>query len=192
VNAAWSHWTATFSRFDENWNHTFKVARPEDRQENFAFVHKKTLFIGLNLVGGRVHNTSEWRSRLKEQVEWTKQLVSNHTGISADHETVRSVVIFGHANPAVSHTDFFGPLRVFIQNELKNRVPVLYLNGDGHEWKVDQNFFEQNNWLRIQLTGGTSEPPLQMKVNASFPSDTTQATFFYNRRLTTSGADIVV
>lgn len=39
---------------------------------------KGTLYIGLNIVGGLVHNANEWKTRLTEQVEWTKDLIREY------------------------------------------------------------------------------------------------------------------
>ena len=59
---AWSYWDTHLMRLEENWSHIFTVLRQSVREENFAFVHSGALFIGLNLVGGSVHDSSEWRS----------------------------------------------------------------------------------------------------------------------------------
>jgi hypothetical protein len=94
-----------------------------------------------------------------------------------------AIVIFGHANPTSDHSKFFGPVRLFIQNELQNRIPIMYMNGDEHLWHYEPNFFNQKNFLRIQLTGGTSEPPLKVSVNASSADHGVNGAFSYDRRL---------
>ena len=37
--------------------------------ENFAYMHNKVLFIGINLVGGVIHNQTEWDERLEANLE---------------------------------------------------------------------------------------------------------------------------
>lgn len=175
-NMAKQYWNSTFQSFENHWNHSFDVIRPDSYKECFAFFHKKTLFIGLNLVGGRVQSTSEWQKRLSWQVEWTKTLILQYTQANA-------VVILGHANPTVDHSAFFTPLQSFIANRLRNRIPLLYMNGDAHEWHYQENFYSQRNFLRIQLTGGTVEPPLKAMVNASSQGIATQTCFLYDRRI---------
>jgi hypothetical protein len=123
-----------------------------------------------------VHSSVEWASRLTDQVEWTKSLISQFTEANA-------VVIFGHADPTIDHTLFFDPLQSFIQNNLQNRIPIMYMNGDSHQWHYEPNFYGQRNFLRIQLTGGTSEPPLKITVNASFAYHDVEGAFSYDRRL---------
>lgn len=170
------YWNTTFGRFEQQWTLPFEVTRPAGREECFTFLHKKTLFIGLNLVGGSVQNRNEWQSRLSWQVAWTKSLILQNTGANA-------VVIFGHANPTVDHLAFFTPLRTFIRDRLQNRIPIMYMNGDAHEWNYQRNFFNQKNFLRIQLTGSTIEPPLKAVVNASMSQGVAANTFSYDRRL---------
>lgn len=185
IEESWGYWGQELAQFEDHWEHNFEVFRPANRSENFAFVHKKALYVGLNLVAGNVHNETEWIERLTEESVWTIDLIRNHTGgdLFADH--VRSVVIFGHANPSAIHNHFFLPVKEYIRDELDDDIPVMYMNGDAHEWSYDPSYLGENQMLRIQLTGGTSEPPLQVSVtspdtaNASSP----EAVFVYDRRL---------
>ena len=185
INKGWKLWEQELSNFEDHWHHDFQVFRPADRPENFAFIHKNTLFIGLNIVGGRVHNRTEWSLRLSGQASWAKGLIKAHTNGAASVQQARAVVIFGHANPTPAHDAFFQPLKLFIRNNLAVDIPVLYLNGDTHLWSYNSSFFDVNQLLRIQLTGGTSEPPLQVIVA---PSDhavdnLAENVFLYDRRL---------
>ncbi|GAX16722.1 hypothetical protein FisN_21Hh164 [Fistulifera solaris] len=172
-------WKKHFLEFDKRyWNHTFDVVRQPGRAYNFAFVNKKTLFVGLNIVGLPVHDALEWEVRLTEEVEWTKALIRQYSATIG--ETGR-VVIFGHANPTSAHFHFFGPLDTFLSQELNNQMPVLYLNGDKHEWSYDPAFQGVESLLRIMVTGGSSEPPLKMKVVANGQSTSTGNAFLHYR-----------
>lgn len=123
-----------------------------------------------------MHSSTEWASRLTDQVEWTKLLILQFVEANA-------IAIFGHAGPTINHSLFFDPLQSFIQNNLQNRIPIMYMNGDSHKWRYEQNFFGQRNFLRIQLTGGTKEPPLKVSVNASSAYQGVDGAFSYDRRL---------
>jgi hypothetical protein len=69
----------TFQGFESRyWNHTFQIERMENRNETFAFTHKGTLFVGLNLVGGMSFNDTEWSTRLSSQAAWTMDLIRRH------------------------------------------------------------------------------------------------------------------
>jgi len=161
------------------WNHTFKIER--QRPENFAFEHKGTLFIGLTITGGIVHNKSEWSSRLTEQVDWTMDLIRLY--VDDISPRVGRVVLFGHADPTVAHQEFFDPLTTFIQDELQNQIPILYVNGDKHAWLFEPQFFGQPSFLRIMLAGKTVDPPLKIMVHADGQPSTTAEAFVYDRRL---------
>lgn len=174
-------WNKHFLRFDSrHWNHTFDIQRQPGRPYNFAFVHKKTLFIGLNIIGLPVRDAREWEVRLTEEVEWTKELIRYYSGVLG--ETGR-VVIFGHANPSMAHFHYFGPLEQFIDHELNNQIPILYLNGDKHEWSYDPSYLGQESLLRIMVTGGSSEPPLKVRVVANGKLTRTGRAFLHDRRL---------
>jgi hypothetical protein len=169
-------WRATFGSFEDHWNHSFQVLRQTNRTENFSFVHKKTLFIGLNLVGGKVHDPVEWKTRLTDNANWMIELLKEYTG-----DTIKSVVLFGHTTPTEVNSDFFLPIRQYLVDHLPREVNILYMNGDAHVWRYEQAFLGQDNFLRIQLTGGTSEPPLKIVVD---PSATHAVKAFrYDRRL---------
>jgi hypothetical protein len=154
------------------------VTRPE-RSENFVVLHKRSLFIGLNLVGGRIDDQIEWTTRLEGQFNWVKELISTHTTVGGGEDLVDSVAIFGHCNPASSHDDFFEPLKRYIRDDLHNLLPILYLNGDAHAWKYQESFKRQSSWLRITVEGGTRNPPLQVTV---VNSGTTPADVFTSDR----------
>jgi hypothetical protein len=93
-----------------------------------------------------------------------------------------SVHSFGHANPVNSHKAFFDPLTEFIKVELENQLPILYLNGDKHAWNYQPSFFGQASFLRITLTGGTSEPPLKVSA-VSGENYGVNETFIYDRQI---------
>jgi hypothetical protein len=154
-------WKQEFLNFESRyWNHTFQIGHQPGRTENFVFIHKNALFIGLNLVGGEVLSQSETTTRLTEQVEWTMQMIRQYIQYYAGGR----VVIFGHADPTNDHAAFFGPFRNFVRDELANSIPILYLNGDKHSWLYQSNFYSQSSFLRVQLEGGL-DPPALVTVN---------------------------
>lgn len=172
-----------FGRFDEQWNHSFSVQRHETRPENFAFVHKRTLFFGLNIVGGRVQRAKEWEDRLTDLFQWVQQLVDAR--VLSSQADAESVVIFGHANPTDNHDAFFDPLADYLEQDSVATTPFLYLNGDGHAWIYKEKFFQRPNFLRIQVEGGTRDPPLQVSLNNSNArAKPISEVFNYDRMLT--------
>ena len=153
-------WRNKFVRYDiKHWSHVFQVEQLSKHPETFAFVHKRTLFIGLNIVGGSVHDKEEWHDRLQDQLIWVKGLMMKNTNLA------RSVVIFGHADPRAKHAAFFTPFTRFLSDEFPRSIPVLYLCGDFHKWSYDPGFFKVDNSLRVRLTGGTKEAVVKITVD---------------------------
>jgi len=159
IDIGWNHWTNHFIGFENNWNHTFSIARQPGYEENFYFIEKRILIFGLNIVGGRVHNATEWKTRLRSEYSWVRSVMRLNL---LDMNTTDGVILMAHAHPSEDHQDFFTPLRVFLRDELQNRFPVLYLHGDGHNFLYTPNYQNQSNFLRIQHEGGTTEPVLKI------------------------------
>lgn len=175
-------WKDEFLGFEtRHWRRSFDIQKQSGRRENFSFEHKGTLFIGLNLVGGAVHDSKEWSTRLSDQAKWTIKLIRDYV-TSISPQTGR-IVIFGHADPTNKHQRFFNPLRNFIRDELKNTVPILYVNGDRHEWLYEPSFFGQSSFLRIMVKGKAVDPPLKITVSSSGRKVATRTAFKYGRRL---------
>jgi hypothetical protein len=151
---AWKFWDQYFMRFDRRWQHRFPVFRQLEREENFSFVKGDVLFVGVNVVGGRVHDAAEWKQRHAETLDWVRR------NLKRSGKTVSSMVIFGHAKPASKHDDFFGP---FNEDAKEFNKPILYLHGDGHRWIYDRPFAAKNI-LRVQVDQGGIAPPLQVIV----------------------------
>jgi hypothetical protein len=159
----WKYWQKHFRRFDQRWKHDFQLSRSKKHDENFVFVHRQVLFVGLNLVGGRVHDPQEWKSRHRDNLDWTTDAIKQHG------KQVHAMVILAHANPQPSHDDFFKPLVTAAQQFAK---PILYLHGDGHRWIKDQPW-EAKNILRVQVDQGGKAPPLKITIHKN-PAETFQ------------------
>lgn len=169
---AWQHWNRYFMRFDRRWQHDLPVFRQLEREENFSFVKNGVLFVGLNIVGGRVHDPDEWKQRHAQCLTWIRR------NLSQFGDAVDRVVVFGHAKPSATQKDFFEP---FSEDALQFAKPILYLHGDGHRWMHDHPF-EAKNILRVQVDQGGIAPPLKVIVT----NDPTKP-FVFDRRTAESG-----
>ncbi len=166
-NAAWEFWSQTFLRFDRRWEHDFPVVRQEGREENFAFVRSGVVFIGVNVVGGRINDPNEWRRRLTDDAAWVG---AHFDRASAE---IYAAVVFGHANLTANHTIFVNGLTAAARSFKR---PVLYLHGDGHNWLRDRPFDAQNV-LRVQVDQGGIAPPVEVIV-----TDDPKRPFRFDRR----------
>lgn len=91
------------------------------------------------------------------------------------------VVIMAHATNSPNHRGFFHSMRDYIDYDLKNEVPILYLNGDVHSWNEQPQFFEQWNWKRITLVGNSRDKPLKVTVDASDGVNSVDDAFYFRR-----------
>lgn len=152
---AWLFWVAHFMKFDENWTKPeAKVERQAKRTENFAFVKQGVLFVGVHVVGGRVHDQAEWDRRHAEGVNWLQTQIKSHG------KDARAMVVMGHATPTKKHAAFFDGMTGIAKTWAK---PILYIHGDGHTWKKDRPF-KADNILRVQVDAGGKAPPVRVTV----------------------------
>lgn len=164
---AWKLWEKYFMRLDRRWQHSLPVFRQLEREENFSFVKGNVLFVGLNIVGGRVHDAAEWKQRHADCLDWVRR------NLRRCGDDVSSLVIFGHAKPMKNHNDFFDP---FNKDALQFGKPILYIHGDGHSWIFDRPFTAKNI-LRVEVDQGGIAPPLKVTI-----TDHKTAPFQFDRR----------
>ncbi len=168
---AWAHWERSFLRFDENWPSAFEVDRQPARDENYSFLLDDVLFVGLNLVGGKVHDWEEWNTRIEDDRTWLRDQFQRHS------KSAKAAVIFAHANPgALEDGEFsftkhaFRPLIEYLDTTTQTDFPkpILLIHGDGHKWIEDHPFPNAGQRItRIQVTQGGLESPLQVEVRTN-------------------------
>ena len=145
---AFSYWKKNFLRFHENWNFHGNINYDDTRNENYSWLRKDVLFIAINLVGGRVHDSLEWKARLSQNADWVEKSI-NHYKAKAN-----AVVLFGHA---YIDEDIEGKFSLFTDRFRKVAKdygkPVLYLHGDGHVFVHDRPWPEKNI-LQVQVDAG--------------------------------------
>jgi len=154
---AWKLWNRHFLNFDTRWRHDIPVTRDATRPENFAFMRHGVLVVGVNLVGGRVHDQDEWKQRHRQNIDWLQK------NLRRAGSQLKAVVLLGHADPRNKHDDFFKPLSQLAKASGK---PFLYLHGDGHRWKKGTPF-KAGNLLCVQIDQGGAAPPLKVTVTPS-------------------------
>ncbi len=143
----WQYWVQHLLRLEQGWGCAPATERQSSRPENFAFVHKGMLFLGINLVGG-----SNSTSIMQDDANWVSQQ------LQAKVSQVRGAVIFAQAGPGSNHSTFFNPFVTAAQSFAK---PILYIHGDGHSWLLDHPF-TATNVTRVQVEQGGSELPVQV------------------------------
>ncbi len=176
----WKWWTSQFLHLEKDFKPAWETEYQDVRPENFAFVRKGVLLIGINLVGGRVHDQAEWTRRFAENNDWIETQFAKHKN------DVRAAVILAQANPvgfgekgAAINKTFGAFTKPFAQIAASFGKPVLFLHSDGHKWIEDHPWKEAPNVTRIQIDLITPDfPPLRVTVR-----DGEKDIFAFNRQL---------
>ena len=168
----WAYWSKHFMHFDKQWeppDSTGLTKRQAVRQENFAFIVDRVLFIGINKVGGKVHDEAEWKTRMLHNSQWVAESLKNH------RDSTHSAVIFAQA----SGFSKIGAFQDFLAaTGPEYGKPILYLHADGHKWIHEPGKYAANI-TRVQLdVVDESFPPIQVHVTGH-PAQP----FVFHRRL---------
>ena len=156
LSQAWSYWEKHFTDFEKKFCGTPTTQHQAVRHENWAFVTKGVLCIGINLVAPSSSlSQSQMNTRLQQDADWVSQQLRDKAG------SVRSAVLFSHDGPEDSRQSlFYNQFRTAVATFAK---PVLLVHGDDHSWKLDRPFSQQNV-LRMTVNNGASEDPVQVTV----------------------------
>jgi hypothetical protein len=171
----WAYWVKHFTEFEHHFDVSWDVTRQDVRRENFAFVLDGVLFVGINLVGGTVHDAAEWQTRHEQNAGWVREQIESHGN------EVRAAVIFGHAQPKEKHETFFSAAVPAIESFGK---PTLYLHGDGHFWQKDKRWRVPNLW-RVQVDQIGEGPPVRVTVTTK-----ARKPFDFDRQLDERDSDL--
>ncbi len=164
-------WNSNFLNFDKQFPDPdlLQPQRQTVRPENFAFASKGVLIVGINLVGGRVHDRNEWATRMQQDVDWIGEQFELHKN------DVRAAVILAQAKPSADLEPFFQP---FAQLCTTWKKPVLYLHADGHVWQLEKGWKAENLW-RVQTDQVRLNPPVLVTVT----DQPGEEPFVFDRRL---------
>ena len=157
---AWPIWEKDFLHFSEQYPAAPEIHRQDGHLENIAWLDDGVLFIGINLVGGRMHDVEEWGYRHRADAEWVEQNLGTLGGDAF------AVVVLAQAAPKAVHEDFF---RRFVPAVEAYGKPVMYLHGDGHTWQVEEHW-RAPNLVRIQVDQVTKARPVHIMVSPDNPS----------------------
>ena len=164
-------WMKYFHLFDETyWSHSFDLTRWGKLNESFGFLHKRVLFLGLNMVGGTPYSWSEKSNRHREHLEQVRVLFDRHQG------NFDVIVLMKHAIPRYPHSDFFGDGSsdgLFIDMIRRMGKPTIHFHGDWHEYYEIEGEYGIANYVRISLDGKSIAPPISVTIDVSKPNPVT-------------------
>ncbi|MGI9244569.1 MAG: hypothetical protein ACR2RV_27455 [Verrucomicrobiales bacterium] len=182
-DVGWGFWSKHLMRLNEKFEMPWKTQRQEVRPENFAFVHDGVLFIGLNVVGGRVHDPVEWATRFKQDNDWVEAQFSKHGAQVRAAVVMLQANVVGQGKPKVAVNLLFKPFTSrFAELAAGFDKPVLLIHADGHKWTRDHPWKGAPKVTRVQVDLIQAKfPPLQVTVREK-PGEDGQL-FEFDRRL---------
>ncbi len=165
----WRHWQKYFEGFHRNFDNAPATRTQPAQPDNFAFVQNGVLVIGLNIVGGKVHDQADWTRRHKHDMAWVDECLERYG------PKVRAAVVCAQASPnEAKNGDFFTP---FVARVAAFEKPVLYLHGDGHVYKLVSPW-RVPNLVRAQVDAVGTNPPLLVTV-----TEDPDVPFTFDRRI---------
>ncbi len=139
ANAAITYWNSKFGTFNQDFRDEIYANKQANRDENIAFVQNSVLYLCVNLVGGTVHDASEWSARQTDNSNWIDANLSKYKNY------VHACVIYAHAEPTVGGM-MLAPLQADVNTFSK---PVLWINGDTHAWLEQPSYMGTTNLRRV-------------------------------------------
>lgn len=160
--AAFDYWMEKLNRFESNFDATAfpnfpTVNRQVGRDENFAFLHKGVLFIGIHLVDGTVQSEREWAVRDLENLQWVEEQFSMY-----DDSEYRAIVMLGHAGYTSKVGDFFWPAMDALKQVNK---PVLYLHANDGDGMIEYHPVEDfRKFTAVRMEKGSKIAPVLVTI----------------------------
>lgn len=156
------------------WN----ITRQTEHPENFAFHQHGVLFVGINLVGGVVHDQEEWDARHKGNLQWLNETANALNG------TFETLVILSHADPDIEiNANFFTPFYAMVQG-YNEKIIYVHRNLGIDSWQLEPAFNEIPN-LDVVVVEGSLWPPMWIQIDTETGSLSIDQGSWYQDYLTT-------
>ena len=155
---AWLQWKHNFLSFQDHWPHQFDVVHQKERPENFVFLHKSVLFVGVHIVSATVRDWDEWNAKVHDNTIWFKEQVESRWS----DPSVGAIVLLSHAFPHHRrYREFYNELVNVTSTVTK---PFLFVQGDLQQSVIDRPFPSQHV-LRVAVDKGGNADPTEIQVN---------------------------
>lgn len=138
------------------------MMRQQGMPENFAFVQRDILFVGVHETDGRIDDVQELHSRNAANVAWIDGMANSF------RDQVRAMVIFANGRPfRPENNDFYLPMANVLYN--LDFLPIAYIHAndnDGEETVTYKPFDwdGMDHVVAIQSSRGGSHEPLRIHV----------------------------
>ena len=136
------------------------IRQSPDYDENFAFLQRKVLFIGINLVGGIVHDKEEWDARHDANLLWIDTTATKYDG------RYTTMVIFAHADPDIEiNEQFFTDFYPMVER-YDEQVIFVHRNLGIDTWKKESGYNGVSN-LEVVSVEGSKWPPMLVQIDGT-------------------------
>ena len=131
--------------------------REQNFRENFAFVERQILFIGVHETNGRIDDAQELNQRNARNVAWIDAMINTF------EDDYRAIVIFANGRPLRKENNNFYMGMANVLYPL-NPMPVAYIhaNDDDGDGTVTYQPFHMDGMEHVQAIqssrGGTHSP----------------------------------
>mmetsp|Transcript_26823 Transcript_26823/g.30657 ORF Transcript_26823/g.30657 Transcript_26823/m.30657 type:complete len:561 (-) Transcript_26823:329-2011(-) len=139
---------------------SWEVLRDEEPYDpNFAFVLRRVLYVGINLVGGKVHDEEEWKNRQEANLNWIQ------TQFSEYRKEFDVMILFTHADPNITtNDDFFKPFFERVRTTYNFPVVLVHRNLGMQGSGLEQNY-EDIQDLVVLVVKGDAWPPMKVEID---------------------------
>jgi hypothetical protein len=151
----WKQWKDLFVDYQDKWDNALQVVRHDERPENYAFVYKQVLFIGLHVISATVRDWPSWRALVHDTAVWLEQNFEAHVN------NVQAVVLLAHAQPDQRRYDEL--YDTLVRLAASAATPILYLQGQEQEFGVDTTSIP--NVMRVVLEAIGESQPVEVTID---------------------------
>jgi hypothetical protein len=140
------------------WNITRQAP---DYSENFAYVFNGALFVGINLVGGVVHDAREWQDRHQADLQWIDDNYLKYEG------QFQVMVVLAHADPDIqANDDFFATFYTRVETDYTLQVIFIHRNLGVESWGLEPAFNGLSNLIVVVMEGSVW-PPMLVEIDTA-------------------------
>ena len=146
--------------------------------ENFAFLQSEVLFVGINLVGGIVHNREEWNARHAADIQWINTTATNFYG------NYTTMVVLAHADPNIEINKYFFRAFYSMVESYDEQVIFVHRNLGVDTWNSQTGYNGIPN-LDVVAVEGSMWPPMWMQIDPTNRSYTIDQSSWHDKYINT-------
>eukprot|EP00571_Detonula_confervacea_P012859 CAMPEP_0172303032 /NCGR_PEP_ID=MMETSP1058-20130122/4629_1 /TAXON_ID=83371 /ORGANISM="Detonula confervacea, Strain CCMP 353" /LENGTH=797 /DNA_ID=CAMNT_0013013711 /DNA_START=120 /DNA_END=2513 /DNA_ORIENTATION=+ len=159
--SGWEYYQKHMMNLDTKyWNVTdsnlYQVKRQKKRMENFSFLYKKVLFVGLNMVTNN-DDEDETLGRLEDNVEWIEE------NANAYQDNINAMFLMGYGRLfATENIPFYSAMVAKAKSDEWSDKLIVYARRSS-ETGIDENVGGAKNFMELRV--GNEWPIMDVRVS---------------------------